>query len=73
VLVWQDAELAYQLWKARQVADQQGSSAVAVVVAVVGEGGEEAWQKEARGEGLTRGLTVAVVVGGCRFKRHGCG
>jgi hypothetical protein len=27
---WQEAERAYQLWKARQVADQQGSGAVAV-------------------------------------------
>jgi hypothetical protein len=27
---WQEAERAYQLWKARQVADQQGSDAVAV-------------------------------------------
>jgi hypothetical protein len=26
----QEAERAYQLWKARQVADQQGSGAVAV-------------------------------------------
>jgi hypothetical protein len=30
-LNWQEAERAYQLWKARQVADQQGSGAVAVV------------------------------------------
>jgi hypothetical protein len=27
---WQEAERAYQLWKARQVADQQGSGAVTV-------------------------------------------
>jgi hypothetical protein len=27
---WQEAERAYLLWKARQVADQQGSGAVAV-------------------------------------------
>jgi hypothetical protein len=33
---WQEAERAYLLWKARQVADQQGSGAVAVV-----EGGQE--------------------------------
>jgi hypothetical protein len=29
---WQEAERAYLLWKARQVADQQGSGAVAVAV-----------------------------------------
>jgi hypothetical protein len=34
---WQEAERAYLLWKARQVADQQGSGAVAVE----GEEGEE--------------------------------
>jgi hypothetical protein len=34
---WQEAELAYQLWKARQVADQQGSGAVAVVGEDAGE------------------------------------
>jgi hypothetical protein len=39
----QEAERAYQLWKARQVADQQGSGAVAVV----GEGGEEREAKAA--------------------------
>jgi hypothetical protein len=38
----QEAERAYQLWKARQVADQQGSGAVAVV------GGEEGEEGEAR-------------------------
>jgi hypothetical protein len=37
---WQEAELAYQLWKARQVADKQGSGAVAV-------GGEEGEEEEA--------------------------
>jgi hypothetical protein len=36
--LWQEAERAYQLWKARQVADQQGSGAVAVKR---GRGGEE--------------------------------
>jgi hypothetical protein len=39
---WQEAERAYLLWKARQVADQQGSGAVAV------EGGW--WEEE--GEAL---------------------
>jgi hypothetical protein len=41
LLFWvrrQEAERAYVLWKARQVADQQGSSAVAVEG---GQGGEE--------------------------------
>jgi hypothetical protein len=35
---WQEAEAVYQLWKARQVADQQGSGAVAVKA---GPGAEE--------------------------------
>jgi hypothetical protein len=37
----QEAERAYQLWKARQVADQQGSGAVAVVAGQEGEEGEK--------------------------------
>jgi hypothetical protein len=41
VLSWQEAERAYLLWKARQVADQQGSGAVAV------EGGQEAEERKA--------------------------
>jgi hypothetical protein len=36
---WQEWERAYQLWKARQVADQQGSGAVTV------EGEEEQAKK----------------------------
>jgi hypothetical protein len=36
----QEAERAYLLWKARQVADQQGSGAVAVVREEDGEEGE---------------------------------
>jgi hypothetical protein len=39
---WQDAERAYLLWKARQVADQQESGAVAV------EGGQEGEEGEAK-------------------------
>jgi hypothetical protein len=39
---WQEAERAYLLWKARQVADQEGSGAVAV------EGGEEGEEGEAK-------------------------
>jgi hypothetical protein len=35
---WQEAERAYLLWKARQVADRQGSGAVAVGE---GRGGQE--------------------------------
>jgi hypothetical protein len=38
---WQEAERAYLLWKARQVADQQGSGAVAVVGEEEGKEGEE--------------------------------
>jgi uncharacterized protein len=38
---WQEAERAYLLWKAREVADQQGSGAVAV------EGGKEGEEGEA--------------------------
>jgi hypothetical protein len=38
---WQEADRAYQLWKARQVADQQGSGAVAVVSGEEGKEGEE--------------------------------
>jgi hypothetical protein len=41
---WQDAERAYQLWKARQVADQPGSGAVAVRG---GRGGQEGEEREA--------------------------
>jgi hypothetical protein len=41
---WQEAERAYLLWKARQVADQQGSGAVAVPR---GRGGEAGEAKEA--------------------------
>jgi hypothetical protein len=37
---WQEAERAYLLWKARQVADQQGSGAVAVPRGNTGEGRE---------------------------------
>jgi hypothetical protein len=37
----QEAERAYLLWKARQVADQQGSGAVAVEGGQEGEEGEE--------------------------------
>jgi hypothetical protein len=37
---WQDAERAYQLWKARQVADQQGRGAVVVVKEEEGKEGE---------------------------------
>jgi hypothetical protein len=37
---WQEAERAYLLWKARQVADQQGSGAVAVVGEEEGKEGE---------------------------------
>jgi hypothetical protein len=39
---WQESERAYLLWKARQVADQQGSGAVAV------EGGHEGKEGEAK-------------------------
>jgi hypothetical protein len=38
---WQAPELAYQVWKARQVADQQGSGAVAV------EGGQQGEARKA--------------------------
>jgi hypothetical protein len=38
---WQEAERAYLLWKARQVADQQGSGAVAVPPGGGGGGGGE--------------------------------
>jgi hypothetical protein len=38
---WQEAERAYLLWKARQVADQQGSGAVAVEGGHEGKEGEE--------------------------------
>jgi hypothetical protein len=38
---WQEAERAYLLWKARQVADQQGSGAVAVRGVKEGQAGEE--------------------------------
>jgi uncharacterized protein len=38
---WQEAERAYLLWKARQVADQQGSGAVAVPKGWRGAEGEE--------------------------------
>jgi hypothetical protein len=41
---WQEAERAYQLWKARQVADQKGSGAVAVEGE---EGGEEREERKA--------------------------
>jgi hypothetical protein len=44
VRAWQDAERAYQLYKARQVADQQGSGVVAVPR---GQEGEEGEAKEA--------------------------
>jgi hypothetical protein len=37
---WQEAERAYQVWKARQVADQQGSGAVAVRGGSRGEEGK---------------------------------
>jgi hypothetical protein len=37
---WQEAERAYLLWRARQVADQQGSGAVAVEGGEEGEAGE---------------------------------
>jgi hypothetical protein len=37
---WQEAERVYVLWKARQVADQQGTGAVAVVGAGGGPEGE---------------------------------
>jgi hypothetical protein len=37
---WQEAERAYLLWKARQVADQQGSGAVAVEREEEGEEGK---------------------------------
>jgi hypothetical protein len=47
VVCWQEAERAYLLWKARQVADQQGSGAVAVAIA----GGKEGEEGE-RGEAL---------------------
>jgi hypothetical protein len=40
-VVGQEAERAYQLWKARRVADQQGSGAVAV-------GGWWWWGQEAQ-------------------------
>jgi hypothetical protein len=50
---WQEAERAYLLWKARQVADQQGSGAVAV------EGDEEGG-----GEGGAVGLHGARAQGG---------
>jgi hypothetical protein len=53
---WQDAERAYQLWKARQVADQQGSGAVAVV-----GGDDEGDEREAK-EALVD-FTVDVLKG----------
>jgi hypothetical protein len=37
----QEAEQAYLLWKARQVADQEGSGAVAVAAGEEGEEGEK--------------------------------
>jgi hypothetical protein len=37
---WQEAERAYLLWKARQVADEQGSGAVAVKGEEEGKEGE---------------------------------
>jgi hypothetical protein len=51
---WQEAERAYQLWKARQVADQQGSGAVAVVSE--GEEGEEGEAKRALVDFALNGL-----------------
>jgi hypothetical protein len=39
--VLQEVERAFRLFKARQVADQQGSGAVAVVRARIGQEGEE--------------------------------
>jgi hypothetical protein len=47
---WQEAERAYLLWKARQVADQHGSGAVAV------EGGQEGEVKEALVDHVLHGL-----------------
>jgi hypothetical protein len=48
---WQDAERAYVIWKARQVADQQGSGAVAV-----GGEGEEAEARKALLDFAVHGL-----------------
>jgi hypothetical protein len=50
---WQGAEKAYQLWKARQVADRQGSGAVAVRG---GAGGQEKEEGEAVVDWVVHGL-----------------
>jgi hypothetical protein len=50
--MWQEAERAYLLWKARQVADQQGSGAVAVR----GRGGQEEALVDFAVHGLKRDL-----------------
>jgi hypothetical protein len=52
----QEAELAYQLWKARQVADQQGSGAVAVGAGRVRRRGEEGEAGEALVEFVVKRL-----------------
>jgi hypothetical protein len=48
--VWQEAERAYQLWKARQVADQEGSGAVVV------RGGRRGEERKALVDWVVHGL-----------------
>jgi hypothetical protein len=50
---WQEVERAYLLWKARRVADQEGSGAVAVRG---GEEGEKAEKREALLDFAVHGL-----------------
>jgi hypothetical protein len=50
ITIRQEAERAYQLWKARQVADQQGSGAVAV------EGGQRGEEGRALVDWVVHGL-----------------
>jgi hypothetical protein len=50
---WQEAERAYLLYKARQLADQQGSGAVAVEA---GRGGQEGEEKKALVDFAVHGL-----------------
>jgi hypothetical protein len=51
--LWQEGERAYTLWKARQVADQQGSGAVAVPR---GRGGLEVKKTRALVDWVVHGL-----------------
>jgi hypothetical protein len=59
---WQEAERAYLLWKARQVADEQGSGAVAVLgLGEEGQQGEE--KKEEEDDDAHKALVNFVVHG----------